>query len=186
MKEIEYITDAAGMLSKKAKANFKTLGKRLGKNMKAASEMIQSLDQESIAKFEQDGLLTLSIEGQDYALQAEDIEITSEDIPGWQVASEDGITVALDVTLDEDLMAEGMARELVNRIQNLRKSKGLNVTDRIKVKIEALYGVENAINKFGNYIKTETLADSIIAGALPNVDKVEWLEGEEIGIDLEK
>ena len=185
VKEIEYITDTAGMVSKKAKANFKSLGKRLGKNMKVAAEIIQSLDQDAIAKFEQGGTLTISVEGEDYALEREDIEVISEDIPGWQVAFEDGITVALDVTLDDDLISEGTARELVNRIQNLRKSSGLNVTDRIHVKVEALEGIEAAIQKFGEYIRTETLALSLETGSTGG-NRVEWMDGEEIGISIER
>jgi isoleucyl-tRNA synthetase len=192
VKEIEYITDTAGMVSKKAKANFKSLGKRLGKNMKVAAEIIQSLDQEAIAKFEKGGTLTINVEGEDFTLEREDIEVISEDIPGWQVAFEDGITVALDVTLDDELIAEGTARELVNRIQNLRKSSGLNVTDRIHVKVEALEGIEAAIQKFGEYIRTETLALTLISFAPKspegdlNFTKVEWMDGEEIGIAIEK
>ena len=192
VKEIEFITDTAGMVSKKAKANFKTLGKRLGKNMKVAADMIQALDQEAIAKFEKGGALTITVEGEEYALEREDVEVISEDIPGWQVASEDGITVALDVTMDDELLAEGTARELVNRIQNLRKNSGLNVTDRISIKVEALEGIEEAIRKFGDYIKMETLADAlaVIAPKSPegdlNFTKVEWMDGEEIGISIEK
>ena len=192
VKEIEYITDTAGMVSKKAKANFKSLGKRLGKNMKVAAEIIQALDQEAIAKFEQGGTLTINVEGEEYALEREDIEVISEDIPGWQVAFEDGITVALDVTLDDELIAEGTARELVNRIQNLRKSSGLNVTDRIHVKVEALEGIEGAIQKFGEYIRTETLALTLapFAPKSPegdlNFTRVEWMDGEEIGISIER
>ncbi|HEY3386261.1 MAG TPA: DUF5915 domain-containing protein, partial [Saprospiraceae bacterium] len=186
VKEIEYIKDTTGMVSKKAKANFKTLGKRLGKNMKAAADVIQSLDQDAIGKFERDGVLDLTIEGEQYTLEREDLEVISEDIPGWQVAFEDGITVALDVTLDDELIAEGTARELVNRIQNLRKSSGLNVTDRIDIKVEALPGIAEAINKYGDYIRTETLANSLNTGDMPGVSKVEWLEGEEIGIAIER
>jgi isoleucyl-tRNA synthetase len=184
VKSIEFITDTAGMVSKKAKANFKSLGKRLGKNMKVAADIIQSLDQEAIALFERTGTLSITVEGEDYTLEREDIEVISEDIPGWQVAFEDGITVALDVTLDDELIAEGTARELVNRIQNLRKSSGLNVTDRIHVKVEALEGIEAAIQKFGEYIRTETLALSLETGNTGD-NKVEWMDGEEIGISIE-
>jgi isoleucyl-tRNA synthetase len=189
VKEVEYISGTSGIVTKKAKPNFKTLGKRLGKNMKTAAELIQSLDQEAIAKFESGGDLTIFIEGQEYTLSKEDIEIFSEDIPGWQVASEDGITVALDVQIDDDLIAEGTARELVNRIQNLRKSSGLNVTDRINVAIEEKPMVRNAVEKFGDYIKTETLADDISVDdqkEFSTVSQTEWLEGEFIGIELQK
>jgi isoleucyl-tRNA synthetase len=192
VKEIQYIKDTTGMVSKKAKANFKTLGKRLGKNMKTAADLIQNLDQEAISQFEREGTLVVTIEGEQYSLEREDIEVISEDIPGWQVAFEDGITVALDVTLDDELVAEGTARELVNRIQNLRKSIGLNVTDRIKIKVEALDSIEAAVQHFGEYIKAETLADDlqVVTPTAPeenlSLTKVEWMEGEEIGILVER
>ena len=136
--------------------------------------------------------MDLTIEGEQYTLEKEDLEVISEDIPGWQVAFEDGITVALDVTLDDELIAEGTARELVNRIQNLRKSSGLNVTDRIDIKVEALPGIAEAISKYGDYIRTETLANSLDAftpkspeGDLKYI-AVEWMDGEEIGIAIER
>jgi isoleucyl-tRNA synthetase len=186
VKEIEYITDTGGMVSKKAKANFKTLGKRLGKNMKAAADLIQSLDQEAISRFEKEEILVLSLEGEEIELTTEDLEIISEDIPGWQVASEDGITVALDVTLDDELIAEGTARELVNRIQNLRKNIGMNVTDRITITIEGKEGIEEAITSFGDYIKAETLADSLSVASLTEGTAVEWLDGERILMIVDK
>ena len=154
--------------------------------MKAAAEIIQNLDQAAILQFERGELLTISINGQSYPLEREDIEVISEDIPGWQVAFEDGITVALDVSLDEGLVAEGTARELVNRIQNLRKSSGLNVTDRIRVQVESLPGVDEAIKQFGDYIQSETLADTLATGEVTSGSAVEWLEGEEIRILIEK
>lgn len=182
VKAIEYITDTAGMVSKRAKPNFKTLGKRLGKHMKTAADIIQQLSQEDIQVFEKTGMLSLVIDGETYTVEREDLEIISEDIPGWQVASEEGITVALDVQLDDDLIAEGHARELVNRIQNLRKSTGLNVTDRITVEVEPLPGIESAIEQFGQYIRTETLADLLQAGPATGGTKVEWLDDTEIAI----
>lgn len=198
VKEIEYISSTAGMVSRKAKANFKTLGKRLGKNMKTAADLIQGLNQEAINDFDKGGQLTMFIEGQEYELGREDIEIISEDIPGWQVASEDGITVALDITIDDELMAEGIARELVNRIQNLRKNTGLNVTDRITIIVEDLESIRYAVEKFGDYIKAETLADEIdlfspspsigeiLIGDVPHYAQVEWLDGESIVLEIRK
>ncbi|MEO5907010.1 MAG: isoleucine--tRNA ligase, partial [Saprospiraceae bacterium] len=188
VKEIEYISNTSGMVSKKAKANFKTLGKRLGKNMKSAAELIGNLPQEEITRFEGGGALTIFIEGQEYELLREDVELISEDIPGWQVASEDGITVALDITLDDDLIAEGTARELVNRIQNLRKSSGLNVTDRIRVMVEDVDGIQSAITSFGQYIKNEVLADELNASPSTAIDldfqEVDWMDGEKINIGI--
>ncbi|MEO6132629.1 MAG: isoleucine--tRNA ligase [Saprospiraceae bacterium] len=192
VKEIEYIANTSAMVSKKAKPNFKTLGKRLGKNMKVAADLIAGLPQDEINRFEAGGELTIFIEGQEYSLAKEDLDIISEDIPGWQVASEDGITVALDVKLDDNLLAEGTSRELVNRIQNLRKNNGLNVTDRIRIKVEELPGIEKAIAEFGEYIKSETLADEIeiLYGSITKdgnaLTKVEWLEGEMIGLEARR
>ena len=190
VKEIEYITDTAGIVSKKAKANFKTLGKRLGRDMKEAAERIQQLSQEEIAEFERSGKLVIklgpAINGGEIELLPDDLEIMSEDIPGWQVASEDGVTVALDISLDAALIAEGTARELVNRIQNLRKSNGFNVTDRITIQVESLEGIADAVSSFGSYIKNETLADSIKVDPMVDGTVVEWLEGEEITIAVEK
>ena len=191
VKDIEYISGTSGIVSKKAKPNFKTLGKRLGKHMKAASEIIQSLSREEIAAFEEKGEISLRVDGEEYLLSTEDIEIISEDIPGWQVATEDGITVALDIYLDDELIAEGTARELVNRIQNIRKSSGLNVTDRIEVAVEEKPVVRYAVEKFKDYIKTETLAEEINvvtnSAAVSNglhFTESEWLEGETILIGL--
>ncbi|HJW29667.1 MAG TPA: class I tRNA ligase family protein, partial [Saprospiraceae bacterium] len=193
VKRIEYITDTAGIVSKKAKPNFKTLGKRLGKNMKVVADIIQNLDQQAILDFENNGSTIIrlnpetdpTLKGEEIRLEVEDLEIISEDIPGWQVASEDGITVALDVSLDQDLISEGTARELVNRIQNLRKSQGLNVTDRIVIQVEDLEGISHAVTSYGEYIKTETLADSIDVKSLVDGTTVEWLEGDEISISVE-
>ena len=190
VKAIEYISGTAGIVSKKAKANFKTLGKRLGNKMKEAAEFISGLPKEEIIRFENTGELKMSIENQEYTFGKEDIDIISEDIPGWQVATEDNITVALDVKLDEELIAEGTARELVNRIQNLRKTSGMNVTDRIKIRIEGLPGIDKALAGFGDYIRTETLADELVLFNPDTMEgdfkfsKVDWLDGEEISISI--
>jgi isoleucyl-tRNA synthetase len=189
VKDIEYISGTSNIVSKKAKPNFKTLGKRLGKDMKAAADLIQSFDQDQIAKFENDGRVMIHLAGNDLEINKDDIEIISEDIPGWQVASEDGITVALDIHLDDDLITEGTARELVNRIQNLRKNSGFNVTDRIHIVVQERPLVGNAVGQFADYIKSETLADTIRIVDVPNghsLTEVEWLEGDTIGIEIIK
>jgi isoleucyl-tRNA synthetase len=185
VKEIEYIKDAEGVIKKKAKPNFKTLGRRLGKDMKAGAMSIQNWSQEEISQFEKSDSIDLSINGNTYALTSEDIEIVSEDIPGWQVVTEGGITVALDLTLTESLKAEGTARELVNRIQNLRKSKDFNITDHIHVQLQTAGGIEEAIDKFGAYIKQETLAKSISLSEAEVGEPVEWMHGETVGIELQ-
>lgn len=164
VKEIEYMTDTEGFINKKAKANFKTLGRALGKNMKAGAALIQEMDQKAIGTLEKTGKYTIEIDGQSFDLSTEDVEITFDDVPGWQVAFDRDLTVALDVTLTDDLIAEGTARELVNRIQNLRKSTGLNVTDRINIYIDNHELIRPAIEKYGDYIRSEVLGDSINLG----------------------
>ncbi|MBN8680307.1 MAG: class I tRNA ligase family protein [Chitinophagales bacterium] len=161
VKELEYVTDASGLLKKGAKANFKTLGAKLGKDMKDAAAMIAGLTNEQINDLEKTGSLAVTLNGNNYSITPEDLVITTEDLPGWKVASEGALTVALDVTLNDALVAEGTARDLVNRIQNLRKDKDFNVTDRIAVRIERHAAIEAAVAQFGAYIQEEVLANSL-------------------------
>jgi isoleucyl-tRNA synthetase len=187
VKEIEYISDTAGIIKKKAKPNFKTLGKRLGANMKAGLAAINAFDQETIAQIEKTNAFTLDLNGEQYEISLEDIEILSEDIPGWQVATDKEVTVALDIQLDENLIAEGTARELVNRIQNIRKAKDFNITDRIGVVVTADEKIDQALAQFGDYICNEVLANSISSKAnLESGESVELFEGEEVRIDVVK
>lgn len=160
IKEIEYLKDD-GFIKKKIKANFKTLGKKLGKNMKAAAAAISQFTAEDISTIEKTGLYNLNIDGATFELVTEDFEISSDEIPGWQVANDKDITVALDISLTDELKAEGVAREIVNRIQNIRKNSNYNVTDRISVNISDHERIVAAVNQYGDYIKTEVLADSI-------------------------
>lgn len=161
VKELEYLTETAGVLVKKIKPNFKTLGPRYGKIMKGIAGAVAQMSQEDIAAFEKAEQYSLKV-GEDVAeLTLADVEIISEDIPGWLVANEGNITVALDVTITEELKQEGLARELINRIQNLRKDSGFEVTDKINIEIVKLSVIEGAINAFGEYIAQQTLADSI-------------------------
>lgn len=161
VKDIEYVTDTSGIVKKSIKPNFKTLGRILGKNMKAAIPIINGLRQEDIAQIEADNAYQLTIGDDTYDLTLADFVISAEDIPGWLVANDGDLTVALDITLTDDLKAEGMARELVNRIQNIRKTKDFNVTDRIKVALEKHELVTAAVASFGDYIKNEVLADDL-------------------------
>ena len=155
--------------------------------MKAGVGVISAFDQATISEIEKTNSYKLELNGSTYDLTLEDIEIISEDIPGWQVASDKGLTVALDVQLNEALISEGTARELVNRIQNLRKSNDLNITDRITVKVTATEQIEKALSTFSDYICNEVLADGISAETgLSSGEKVELLEGEEIMIDVVK
>lgn len=157
VKDIEYLDDTSGVLKKRIKPNFKTLGRRLGKDMKAAAQQISSLSQDDIANIEQTGKYMLEANGSKYELTLEDFEITAEDIPGLLVANDGKVTVALDITLTPELEAEGIARDLVNRIQNIRKDSGFEVTDKIKVALESATVVVPAVEQFGDYIMAETL-----------------------------
>ncbi|MEO5570239.1 MAG: isoleucine--tRNA ligase [Bacteroidia bacterium] len=171
VKQIEYISDTSGILVKKIKANFKVLGKKVGVLMKDVAAAIPNFSQDDISKFEKDGTFELKLKDQKINLIAEDVEILSEDIPGWQVTSDGNITVALDISISEQLREEGIARELVNRIQNIRKDKGFEVTDKIDIKIKAHDAINAAISNNLTYICTEILATSLKV--------VENLEGED-------
>ena len=157
VKEIELLDDASGILVKQIKPNFKVLGPRFGKDMKAIAAAVNQLAQEDIQKMEQEGQLMLKLENKSVNLQLTDVEISSQDIEGWLVATSGPLTVALDITIDEALKKEGIARELVNRIQNIRKESGFEVTDKIDIKILKDGFVENAVSSNEDYIKTETL-----------------------------
>ena len=161
VKSIEYIQDASGVIKKKVKPNFKTLGRLLGKNMKHASAIIMQMTQEQIADLEKSKSFKLEVNGENYELSYDDFEISAEEIPGWQVAQDSEITVALDISLTEELIAEGIARDLVNRIQGIRRDKGMEVTDRIKISLEANDSVKEAVSSFNDYIKSEVLADEV-------------------------
>ena len=156
IKEIELLEDASEMLVKQIKPNFKTLGPRFGKDMKAIAAAVINFTSEDINKIEQNGFLEVAINGKNITLERTDVEITSQDIEGWLVANEGSLTVALDVTITDDLHKEGIARELVNRIQNLRKDSGFEVTDRIDVQLQKDDYIIKAVNKNIAYIKAET------------------------------
>ncbi|WP_191858587.1 isoleucine--tRNA ligase [Hanstruepera ponticola] len=161
IKDIELLEDASDILVKQIKPNFKVLGPRFGKDMKAVSAEIQKFNAEDIKKIEQNGVLDVEVNGKNITLELEDVEITSQDIEGWLVANEGALTVALDVTISEDLRREGIARELVNRIQNLRKDSGFEVTDRIDVMLQKEDNIVNAVRANMEYIKAETLTEEL-------------------------
>jgi len=162
VKAVEYIDDASGVLVKTVKPNFRKLGQQFGPKMKAVSAIINGWGQPEIAKIESDGSLLIDLEGEQISLSKADVEITSSDIPGWSVATEAGITVALDITIDDALKKEGLARDLVNRIQNLRKEQGLDVQDKISIQVEeSEKWVNEAINQNKSYICAETQALSL-------------------------
>src|SRR5690606_19093480 len=158
VKEIELLDDASGILVKQIKPNFKTLGPKFGKDMKMIASAVALLNQKDIQKIEQEGEIILHFGNKSITLQLQDVEISSQDIEGWLVASSRPLTVALDISIDEDLRKEGIARELVNRIQNLRKESGFEVTDKIDIKLLKNGFVQEAVESNMAYIKTETLA----------------------------
>ena len=160
VKEVKFV-EGAGILVKKVKCNFRTMGKKFGKMMKSVAAAVDALTQEQIADLEANGTLSINIEGQPVSIEATDVEIISEDIPGWLVGNEGNLTVALDITLTDELRAEGMARELVNRIQNIRKKSGLEITDHVRVSIEPNEASTKAVNAFGDYIARQVLADDL-------------------------
>jgi len=176
VKEVELLDDASGVLVKQIKPNFKALGPRFGKDMNVVSNEIKNLSQEQISEIDSKGSLDVIVSGKSITLTTDDVEITSQDIPGWLVANAGGITVALDITLTDDLKKEGIARELVNRIQNLRKDSGFEVTDRITVTLKENAVLQDAVNANEAYIKSETLTDSLIFSA-------EAINGTEIEFD---
>ena len=161
VKEIEYLSETDRFISKKIKPNFVILGKKLGSKMKSVSAALGSFTQNDIAKLEKEGNYTLIIDNEPLILQVNEVEITSEDIPGWVVANKDKLTVALDITVTQELANEGHARELVNRIQKIRKDNGYELTDRILVEIEEASTLKESITRFNDYICAEILADTV-------------------------
>jgi isoleucyl-tRNA synthetase len=161
VKEVELLEDASDILVKQIKPNFKALGPRFGKDMKLIANAIQNLKPEDIKQIEEKGELGIEINGKSINLERNDVEITSQDIEGWLVANQGAVTVALDVTISEALKEEGIARELVNRIQNLRKDSGFELTDRIEVYLQSEVAIENAIKQNLEYIKLETLTEEL-------------------------
>ena len=184
IKTINYLDKDTDLIKKKAKANFRVLGKKLGKKMQLGAAMIQDLKQDQIKELEAGKAISIEIEGERFELVQEDVEILTEDIPGWIVSSDADLTVALDISLTEELLTEGYARELINRIQNLRKSKNLNVTDRIKVRVQEHEQLQKAISSFHQLICNEVLADELIAQNGDWDEEVDWLNDDKIGLSI--
>ena len=187
VKELKFVDNTAGILVKKIKPDFKKLGPRYGKIMKALAATIQSMSQEDINAFEKAGTFTLMVDGQEAVLERTDVEIISEDIPGWLVANEGRLTVALDITVTEDLRKEGLARELVNRIQNLRKSSGFDITDKIHVSILSCEEMDVAIYDYKDYIANQVLAESIeiMDNAISDATELDF-EDFKLSVKIEK
>ena len=187
VKGINYVGGDAGILVKRIKPDFKKLGPKFGKNMKAAAQALTSLEQSQIAQFEKDGKIALTLNGEEAVVELADVEVISEDIPGWLVANEGNITVALDITITDDLRKEGIARELVNRIQNVRKSKDFNITDRIVVKIAPDEHVNDAVAQFKDYIAKQVLAVAIELAPVEGADVIALdMDDYELKITVDK
>ena len=161
VKEIKFVDGAAGVLVKKVKCDFKKLGPKFGKQMKAVAAAVAEMSQEAISELEKNGKYTLNLNGEEAVIEVSDVEIISEDIPGWLVANEGKLTVALEVTVTEELRREGIARELVNRIQNIRKSSGFEITDKIKITISKNTQTDDAVNEYNTYICNQVLGTSL-------------------------
>ena len=176
VKEIKFVDGTAGVLVKKVKCDFKKLGPKFGKQMKAVAAAVAEMSQEAIAELEKNGRYTLNLDGAEAVIETADVEIFSEDIPGWLVANEGKLTVALEVTVTEELRREGIARELVNRIQNIRKSSGFEITDKIKITLSKNPQTDDAVNEYNGYICNQvlgtslTLADEVKGGTELNFD----------------
>ena len=160
VKELQFVEEA-GVLVKKVKCDFKKLGPKFGKRMKAVAAGVGEMSQEAIAELERNGQYTLQLADGEALIETSDVEIYSEDIPGWLVANEGKLTVALEVTITEELRREGIARELVNRIQNIRKSNGFEITDKIHIMLSKNPNTDDAVKEYNTYICNQVLANSL-------------------------
>jgi len=175
VKEVNFAESSTGLLVKRVKCNFRVMGKKFGKQMKAVAAAMEALDQEAIALLEKEGTYTLTIEGAPLTVEVADVEIINEDIPGWLVANEGKLTVALEVEVTEELRREGIARELVNRIQNIRKSSGFEITDKINVTLTHNEQTDAAVEEYKQYICTQVQANELTLA--------EVTEGTELDFD---
>ncbi len=176
VKEVELIDDTTGIIVKSIKPNFKVLGPKFGKDMRFVTAELQKLSNEDIAKIEKEGSIQINIGGKNETISIDEVEINTQDIEGWLVAKQGNLTVALDVTISNELRNEGIARELVNRVQNLRKDSGLEVTDKIKLYLKKDGIIDKAVSDNADYIKNETLTKELIL-------KEEIINGSNIEFD---
>ena len=183
VKDMKFVDNTAGILVKRIKLDFKKLGPRYGKIMKSLAAQIQQMSQEDINAFEKAGTFTLQVDGQEAVIERADVDIFSEDIPGWLVANEGRLTVALDITITDDLKKEGLARELVNRVQNLRKSSGFDITDKVNITVASSAEMDDAITEYKEYISNQVLANSIEIANEPIADAT-TLDFEDFKLDV--
>ena len=188
IKELIVLDDDSEIVNKSAKANFKSIGPKFGKKVKTVAESIKLFTKEQIAKIESGNKVELNVDGEELSISPEDVEVVSSEIKGWVVESEEGVTVAIDTELSDELISEGLAREFVNRIQNMRKDAGFDVTDRIKIVFSGSKKLIDAINSFSSYVSNETLAEKLVAGENSNGGiQQDWKIGEfECSIGIEK
>ena len=190
VKKAEYLTDASGVIVKSIKPNFKTLGPRYGKIMKQIAHAIKGFDSQIIETIEKQGTHSFECQGQTVDISLDDVIITTEDVPGWLVASDNGLTVALDITITPALKEEGIAREIINRIQQIRKDKGFEVTDKISIEIEQHNEINDAINNNNLYICTETLAEELVMSekikATDDTIEIEVLDSIKTNVNIKK
>jgi len=187
VKQIEFVTDDSGIVRKKAKPNFRSLGQKFGKTVQPIAARIREFTPQEISQLEREGTMTLPINGVEYAIGKEDVEILHEDIEGWMVESDGSMTVALDTELDEGLIEEGLAREFVNRVQNMRKDAGLEVTDRIRIYYRSTERLTKALARLSGYVQQETLATEVSNTPPETLALVEAdINGEAASIGIEK
>lgn len=186
IKEVQFVDDSEGILVKRIKPDFKKLGPRYGKVMKVLSKALSELDQPSISRLEREGSLRLEVEGVEALIDRSDVEIISEDIPGWLVMNDGLLTVALDVTVTPELRVEGLSRELINRIQNLRKSKGYEVSDKVEIRLQHCPEIAEVLETYGSYISREVQAEQLEAVHSPEWDEVLEIEDLAVGIEINK
>ena len=185
VKEVEFITNTEGLITKKIKPNFKTLGKKYGKMMKDIAAAFAQFSQSDISAIEASENYTFALPAGEVVLEKADYEITSEDMPGWLVATEGKLTVAMDITITDALKKEGVARELINRIQNLRKEKDFEITDKVEVAIVKREDVAESLAEYATYVCEQTLCGNItLADSLEGAEEVEWENGEMLHISI--
>ena len=184
VKDIKFVSNEEGVLVKRIKADFKKLGPKHGKMMKAVAAAISAMTQHQIIALEKDGTVEIDVEGRKVTVDVADVEIRNEDIPGWLVANEGAVTVALDVTVTDDLRREGIAREIVNRVQNIRKSRDYDITARVNLIIDAPEEIDNAVKDFGEYICRQVLALSIVSGKVADPAEDEKLDLDGVAINV--
>jgi len=187
VKRIEYVDSDSSIVHKRAKPNFKSIGPKFGKNVQKVAERIKNLDKSEIKEVETKGEVSVAVNEQTVVITRNDVEILSEEIKGWLVESENGLTVALDTTITDELLEEGLAREFINRVQRMRKDAGFDVVDRIGVRYRASEKLSRALGRFGDMIKMETLALSLSPEFSPGDYSAQWeINGEKCEIAVER